>query len=65
MRDISGEERHRLGPQSLSAQRVAAPQRRQLRGGSVGGNHVLALVEPRLRTRGARNAPRPSAATGC
>ena len=65
MRDISGEERRRLGAQNLSAQRVAGPRQRQLRCGSVGENHVLARAEPRLRTRGARNAPRPSAATGC
>ena len=65
MRDISGDERQRLGRQGLAAQPVAAARRRQLRCDSVGMNHILALVAPRSRPRGARNAPGPTSTTGC
>ena len=57
MRDITGDERQRLGPQSLAAQPVAAARTRQLRCGLVGMNHIPARVDPCPR-RGSLAAPR-------
>ena len=59
MRDITGDERQRLGPRSLAAQPVAAARTRQLRCGSVGMNHIPARVDPCPR-RGSLAAPRRS-----
>ncbi len=49
MRDITDDERQRLGSQGLAAQPVAAAWHRQLRCDSVGMNHILALVTPHFR----------------
>ena len=57
MRDITGDERQRLGSQGLAAQRVAAARHRRLRRDSVGRNRLLALVTPHFQPRAARNAP--------
>ena len=57
MRDITGDERQRLGSQGRAAQRVAAARSRRLPCDSVGRNHLLVLVTPHFQPRAASNAP--------
>ena len=57
MRDITGDERQRLGPHILAAPPVAATWPRRLRCDSVGMNHIPARVDPCPR-RASLSAPR-------